>query len=385
MCMVALLCCVTAASADLLYYDPFLVGANPAAGQYTLGPIVGQNPTVGPTPFFTGAWTQGAFAGDPPEQAVIENTLSYLGTAGLGGAVQGVGRVGRFLNNATEWTDSTVGTFYISFMAQYGTAADPQGTGTGDGNLGFRTTEFWPFGNEMQTDTGRSEVGFQGFAGDANQQIPATAVLRWIPGGGNTAPHFLTDIPFNDFNTTHLIVMKFELSAEAGGDTISVQLDPTVSEEPETFTQTESGLNYTLNAMSTISFFGNAAGQLPIFDELRVGTTYADVLPDLPCAGDTDGNCMIDINDFNTIAANFNRTNASGPAQGDVAGVNGRLGADGRVDLRDYRLWRDNRTDVGSGGGTLADLFGAAVPEPASGLLLAFAGLLVAAVRRRGR
>jgi hypothetical protein len=37
--------------AELLYYDPFLIGSSPLLGEYTLGPLAGQNPTIGPTPF----------------------------------------------------------------------------------------------------------------------------------------------------------------------------------------------------------------------------------------------------------------------------------------------------------------------------------------------
>jgi hypothetical protein len=51
------------------------------------------------------------------------------------------------------------------------------------------------------------------------------------------------------------------------------------------------------------------------------------------------------------------------------------LGNDGRVDLRDYRIWRDNRTDTG--GGTLADLFGTSVPEPTTGLMSVAMALVV--------
>lgn len=362
--VVAVLMMITSSAHAVLYlYEPFLVGNNPAAGQYTLGPIVGQNVTNTPTQFFTGAWTQGGFPGAAPAQAVIPDSLSYLGTTSLGGAVSGVGRVGRFLT--TEWDSSTTGTYYLSFQAKYGTANNPTGTGAGDGNLGFRTTEFWPSGNDMTSDTARSEVGFQGFAGDAAQQTPGAAQLRWIPSGGNGTAQFLTDVTFNNFNQTHLIVMKFTLSATPNTDSIAVFLDPTDSVEPEPATALVTGLEYTLNAMSTISFFGNdgSPATLPIFDELRVASTYSEALPALPCAGDTNPGCVIDINDYNTIAANFNRTDASGPSQGDVAGANGKIGADGRVDLRDYRLWRDHRT-AGSG-----SLTGLSIPEPSTAVL----------------
>jgi hypothetical protein len=326
--------------------------------------------------FFSGAWTYGEFGGpgDPvPETTmeVVAESLEYLGIPSPGGSVTGSHRVGRFLDQA--WDATTNDTFYMSFQAKYGTANDPNGT-EGGGNLGFRTTEFWPADNLMQNDNNRSEIGYQGFGGAAAQQVPSTAQLRFSGPGVGT--QFLTEIPFNNFNQTHLIVVKFELSDQAASDSISVFLDPTVAEEPEIATVLAGGLDFTMSAMSTISFFGNTdMAELPTFDELYVGTEFADVLPELPCAGDTDGNCEINILDFNTILANFNRLDAAGPSEGDVAGTNGRLGNDGRVDLRDYRIWRDNRTDTG--GGTLADLFGTSVPEPTTGLMSVAMALVV--------
>ena len=49
----------TACRAELLMYDPFLIGTNPSAGEYTLDQLVNQNPTIGPVfpPFLEGPWT----------------------------------------------------------------------------------------------------------------------------------------------------------------------------------------------------------------------------------------------------------------------------------------------------------------------------------------
>ena len=61
------------ASATLLAYDPFLIGDTPADGEYIestyegnpvvlVNPLLGQNPTIGPTAFFSGPWTVGIAA-----------------------------------------------------------------------------------------------------------------------------------------------------------------------------------------------------------------------------------------------------------------------------------------------------------------------------------
>ena len=92
---------VKPASATLLVYDPFNVGNNPASGQYNsftptpspdpMNPVppisdanplvrlLGQNPTVGPTSFFNGAWTD--VAGNTPTQFVQTTSLVYRGAS----------------------------------------------------------------------------------------------------------------------------------------------------------------------------------------------------------------------------------------------------------------------------------------------------------------
>ena len=105
---VASLSSVRPASATLLVYDPFNVGSSPASGQYNsftptpsstppdppvapvtaanpLVRILGQNPTVGPTPFFTGPWHD--VAGNTPTEYVQTTSLSYRGAPSSGGSV----------------------------------------------------------------------------------------------------------------------------------------------------------------------------------------------------------------------------------------------------------------------------------------------------------
>ncbi len=76
--------------------------------------------------------------------------------------------------------------------------------------------------------------------------------------------------------------------------------------------------------------------------------------------GDTTGDGLVDINDYNQIASRIGGPAVTPGSMGDVFG-------DGIVDLRDFAVWQQNRTDLG---GTAA---AGAVPEPAS---LALAGLL---------
>jgi hypothetical protein len=357
-----------------------LIGANPALGHYTLGlmdptqaPDDGQNPTVGPTPFFSGAWDIRESDGNAPNQQVVAQGLSFLGAPAAGGAVQPVvntttgdssGRVGRYLT--TPWTATTEGTFYISYMASFGTAADPNATGSaGQADLGFRTTEFWPAGGAVGIDDGRSEIGYQGFAGELPERIPATAHLRAsFPGGG---VQLLTDTTFNQDNgATHLIVVKFVLSAADASDSISVFLDPTTTVEPVLGNATYTGANFTLSAISTISRFGTPGGLMPVFDELRVATTYAEAVPDFPLPGDTNNDDLVNITDYQNI---FNHMNLLGAAVPNTLELHPDVTGDGRVTIADFRLWKVNRTDLSA---TLPS--DAIVPEPA-GATLALAAI----------
>jgi len=82
--------------------------------------------------------------------------------------------------------------------------------------------------------------------------------------------------------------------------------------------------------------------------------------------GDVDGDQVADINDFNTILANF--------GQSVTNRTDGDLTNDGFVNFLDFRQWKDNRTAVSDGN---------VVPEPNS-LLIIFSGVLgLIAFRKR--
>ena len=102
------------ASAAVIY-DPFQVGGNAAAGEYTAGVnVVGQNPVIAGC---TGPWSgAGSFAA--PNAAGL--TYGDLETAGgkLGPADANV-RVSRLFNAPV--TDATAATKYLSFLLQTNT------------------------------------------------------------------------------------------------------------------------------------------------------------------------------------------------------------------------------------------------------------------------
>lgn len=330
--------------AEQLVYEPFELGNGP--GEYQVGPIGGQ-PAIPAGGFFAGPWIAPAGKGGQ----VVQPTSIVPETPGGSVTASGEGRAGRYL--AEPWTSDTSGVFYLSYAARFGTVLNPA---TMDiSALGFRTTEFWPAGSAVGQDNGRMEIGYHAFVGPQTQRWPSSARLQFqMP---QITPQYLAETTFNeDNNSPHLIVVKFELSAEQQSDSISVFLDPWGMAEPEIPNGLATGIDFTLGAISTVSFFGGDGGLPPTFDELRVGTRFEDVVaPPVstgPCTHSAaEQACFLEI---------ISHMHLTGPDVG-FADLNG----DGRVSLVDYRLWKDGRSDNSPGAGTVA---AAKVPEPGTWL-----------------
>lgn len=379
-------CSTPSASADVLAYDPFLIGSNPAAGEYTVGSLTGQNPTIGPTPFFNGAWAERPGGVDMASNGGIKAApgLSFLGAPALGGSAGPVAnettfatqtRVGRYFANDQRWTGATVGTYYVGWLQNFGTIPN------GVGDMGFRATEFWSEAGTVGVDS--TAVGYIGYNAyysalpepiNGQQRAPSTARMTFAFGGQH---QIIENSPssFNEDGATHLIVLKFVLSDQADSDTISVYLDPVSLTEPELAGATLVNTNITVGALG-FSLFGGAGATLPTFDELRIATTWAEAVVDFPLPGDTDNDGDVDMVDYQNIVSNMNQLVGSA-LQGDVAKADGTQGADGRVTIADYRLWRDNRTDIALATSDVA-------PEPTALVLVALT-VVAAFGRRRDR
>ena len=356
-------------AAELLVYEPFIIGTG--GGEYHVGPIDGQPdpPFGGPVvdPFFVGPWVSPV---DAAGQVIHPDSIAFDAPGGSVRAV-GNGRAGRYLWD--PWDDATEGTFYLSFLVNYGALTDPE-TDT----MGYRSVEFWPPGVFVGTEIGRMQIGYDQFLGAAEQRDPNTARLQWVLPDGST--YLISDVPFNEDSDTHAIVVKFDLHSAAASDTLSVYLDPLIAipfggesgdnSEPELPNAIAAGLDFTLGSMSTASYFGAASGILPAFDEIRVGTTFADVVgsipPDNPCS-EANQACYLEI---------ISHMNLSDSEVG-FADLTG----DGQVTIADYRLWKDNRTDIMLGPGSSSQ----SVPEPASLLLGFFVLAVLATSARRSR
>jgi hypothetical protein len=181
---------------------------------------------------------------------------------------------------------------------------------------------------------------------------------------------------YNEDGYTHLVVFKFELSSVANSDTISVYLDPLGDTEPQFPGATISEADFTLGAIGFANFGGGTVDTM-MFDEIRVGTGFADVVsPDLSWPPPPTWEELYDI-----VMSHMNLKVTGGWTEGDIGLADGTPGSDGQVTLGDFRVWKDNPYDSPPQG---ALLMSAAVPEPSS-LILALAAAVACLGYARAR
>jgi hypothetical protein len=388
--VICLAAAATPASAELLFYDPFLIGTSPAAGEYAAdAPLVGQNPVApgGTMPdLLTGPWAESA----PNGQSKSPPGLNYIGAPADGGSIGAVEnpetfavdtRVGRSFKPGEQWTDDTSGTFYISWLQNFGTLTNPT-----DG-MGYRAMQFWrdPGGQGLDDGNLLIEIGYNQFfnPNDPAQTVAATARMQAFGGVADYTPIENAPPSFVEDGATHLVVLKFELSTEEASDSISVFLDPISVTEPDLPGKAFTGIDVQLGALG-MGQFGGGGPTLNTVDEIRIADTFIDALPELPLPGDTDGDRDVDLDDYNNIITNLG-LQVGTALEGDVAKADGSQGSDGRVTIADYRIWKDNYPTLppGAGSGTFNS---SGVPEPSSCLLFVIGMALAAASAKcRGR
>ncbi len=363
----AILAMATQSHAEQLFYDPFTVGDGP--GKYTLGPLPGQpDDPIWSGPFFEFSWMSPLL---PEENSWYVQSSSLQ--PGEGGSVRAVydgitnnGRIGRYLR--TEWGNNTDATYYLSCLVNFGT------TEGGDGGIGFRAIEMWPADGTIGDDTGRSYFGYSQWTGPFPRE-PDSARMALVTPWGYSVPE---DGPpsYDEDGHTHMVVFKFELSSAAGSDTVSVFLDPLDDagidagflplfpvEEPAVPSAVISGVDFTLGAIG-FSQFGGGTVDTMMFDEIRVGTTFSDVIP--PGVPPVSWEDLFDI-----VASHMNLGVSGGWMDGDIGLADGTPGSDGRVTIGDFRVWKDHPYEMG--GGSLLTI--AAVPEPTGIVLVLAAGV----------
>lgn len=172
---------------------------------------------------------------------------------------------------------------------------------------------------------------------------------------------------------TYFLVVRVDALA-SGSDTIRMLIfdstetvplaEPAAYDQMNTFTS-----NATLNGLQF--HIGNIASGA--FDELRLGSTWADVTSANPnfILGDFDGMNGITVVDYQILRDHL----YTGTTY-----EHGDFNLNGLVDLTDFALFRQKYQSLGF---SLSDLDGPNVPEPAAAVLFGVAGCLFAASARR--
>jgi hypothetical protein len=327
--------------AELLYYDPFNVGP----GLYSLGTLAGQNPTIGPHPILSGPWQSALGADGATVQAP---TLEFPRLPVSGGSVIASGDSRTWRNLTNTWDATTVGTFYMSFLMNFGGVGL---TGQTRDDVGHRVLEMWSAAGPAGNDSAMAmRIGYMSYNGNLNSLPPSSAPLKVGLGIGTEQIIEGSDSFLEDIGRTRLFVLKFILTDQPASDTIQLYLDPMDATEPIIPNAEFVNVDFTLGSISAAVQFAGS-GTSTVFDELRISTEFGDVVPRVPLTGACD---ELDETCYLSIVQNFHQF---GISSGD-----GDLNGDGHIDLHDLRIWRDNRTDV------LPEI--SSVPEPRGSLLL---------------
>ncbi|HKY02579.1 MAG TPA: PEP-CTERM sorting domain-containing protein [Burkholderiales bacterium] len=266
----------TGAEAALLAYDPFGTGPGQyAAGDDSTGTNVlgGQNPAIGPTPFYAGGWIQSG--GDA--QAVKNGSLSYPLFPNSGGHVSdslqfsccSFGRDGREINGGLGGgrTDRTL---YQSFLINFGSQGTDDPT-----QFGLRGYEMW---NGGVGDSFKAVDVFMNHFSGVNE-----LTLRVETPSGTQTDLVGSGLTLDELEGTHLLVLRFDFSA-GGSDFVTLYMDPTDSIEGNyvpvaTIEVPNSDLFITHHGTISNFTFSGGGHDPGEFDEVRWGDTFADVTP----------------------------------------------------------------------------------------------------------
>ena len=229
---------------------------------YTLGEL--PSTTSPAVAGYTGNWTDIDFGDQEP--AVSAGSLTYanplyLGSSGDrvtvpvnpgGGEIEAndSGRVFRVLDSSLAVTDSTVGTRYLSFLFQSGQES------------GATVYQMLSLYNATTSDANRNfDIGLT-----TNGGQPGTSYNFGVDNAYTS-----TGVAAN--TSVRLLVVKFDLSATAGADSVTVWVDPTLGAGESIGGTAVTGKTITFDRLTFSDYDGNSAA----WDEIRWGTTFDSV------------------------------------------------------------------------------------------------------------
>ncbi len=242
------------AHATLISHDSF--------SGYTLGEL--PSTTSPAVPGYTGNWTDVDFGDQEPAVTAGSLTYSnplYLGSSGDhvsvpvnpgGGEIEAndSGRVFRVLDGTLAVTDATVGTRYLSFLFQSGQ------------ETGATVYQMLAFYNADTADGNRNfDIGLTTNGGQPGTQYNFGVDNSYTSTGVAAS----TDV--------RLFVVRFDLSATAGQDSVTVWVDPTLGGGDPLGGTSVGSTTLTFDRLTFSDYDGNSAA----WDEIRWGTTFDSV------------------------------------------------------------------------------------------------------------
>jgi hypothetical protein len=194
---------------------------------------------------------------------------------------------------ASPWAGFTNpdGTFYVAFLANYGTRSledtNPDEPGVQTAPVHHRVLEMWE-GDHNDDGNRNLQFGYSEFTG-----IGTDLTLRVRDEVDGMEDNYVLDadlssaggqtLSFDNDGDTHHIVLRFDLStndkASGGpGDRIRVYLDPMTGTEPAVPNADTGSIDLLIDRMGVITnFIFGAPITAPRLDEVRVADTFFDV------------------------------------------------------------------------------------------------------------
>jgi PEP-CTERM motif len=269
----------SSAHATLTWYDGFSLSGD--GGDYVVttagptDPLGGQSGGAGT--FLTGgpwiqaggddAWVQAnslerTFQDNTPAQIVPSVGGSVADDPGPRTGCCNTQRNGMAMTTPWGGFDDPDGTFYMSFLANFGEGP----------TLQHRVIEWWDGG------VGDSNIVLRfGIAGFSGEQELRFSVKDAVSGTNTQVADLGPGTSWDEIQgITEFALLKFDMST-SGQDTISLYLNPVGDEGSNTPNAQISVDQFLMSHLGAFSAFVYGPGVEPSFDELRVGTEWADV------------------------------------------------------------------------------------------------------------
>ena len=253
-------------------YDPFADATGSGGTSYTVGAnLIGQKNALGQTWYQAGPTATGTMT----ISKIVAGNLSYGGLAASQGNSVNFGGLGESarLNLNSDGSSITSGTLYYSFILQISSvsAANTGASGmlwTGFNNTaGSQTTTPSVIATQVETKT----VG-SGFQVGLSKASTVAANIAWDPTTRNVGD-------------TMFIVGSYTFNPGTGIDVAQLWLNPSSStlglaSAPTPTLTSSAGGNISGNAIATFVLENRSALEpFGTMDEVRVGTSWADVTP----------------------------------------------------------------------------------------------------------